>query len=166
MAEFILISLTVLIGLYILSKIEIFMRHFDYTVDNLEKCLYHKQPGTFKYLLRTFALRKDVVNMNFLLFCLTLFLLFANFFAMVSVGVIFSYTYNYNSIQFDFGVMMVSMIISFVNISYSFALDSLDHTCLALLIQVGILMSCVLLIELFDKLNYKRNIKPGLQIKV
>lgn len=55
MTEFILASLIVLICLYILSKIEIFMRYLDYTVNNLEKCLYHKQSGTFKYLLRTFA---------------------------------------------------------------------------------------------------------------
>lgn len=55
MAELILASLIVLIGLYILSKIEIFMRYLDYTVNNLEKCLYYKQSGAFKYLLRTVA---------------------------------------------------------------------------------------------------------------
>ena len=55
MTEFILSSLIVVIGLYILSKLEIFIRYFDYIVNQLEKCLYHKQPGAFKYLLRTLA---------------------------------------------------------------------------------------------------------------
>lgn len=55
MAELILTSLIVLIGLYMLSKLEIFMRYLDYAVNNLEKCLYYKRSGAFKYLLRTFA---------------------------------------------------------------------------------------------------------------
>lgn len=53
MAEFVVMGLLLLVCLYILSKMEVFIRYLDFTVDNLEKCLYHKQPGAFKYLLRT-----------------------------------------------------------------------------------------------------------------
>lgn len=55
MTEFVLGGLLFLVCLYILSKMEIWMRYFDYTVDRLEKSLYHKQPGTLKYLAHTFA---------------------------------------------------------------------------------------------------------------
>ena len=53
MTEFVLNSLFFLIVLYILSKMEIFVRYLDFTVDNLEKCLRLKRHGTFKYLSRT-----------------------------------------------------------------------------------------------------------------
>lgn len=53
MGELVLSGLFLLVCLYILSKMEVFIRYLDFTVDNLEKCLYHKQPGAFKYLLRT-----------------------------------------------------------------------------------------------------------------
>lgn len=55
MGELVLSGLLLLVCLYILSKMEVFIRYLDFIVDNLEKCLYHKQPGAFKYLLRTLA---------------------------------------------------------------------------------------------------------------
>lgn len=55
MTEFVVMSLLFLMGLYIISKTEIFIRYLDFTVDNLEKCLYHKRPGVFDYLGRVFA---------------------------------------------------------------------------------------------------------------
>lgn len=53
MRDVVLGGLLLLVCLYILSKMEVFIRYLDFIVDNLEKCLYHKQPGAFKYLLRT-----------------------------------------------------------------------------------------------------------------
>lgn len=55
MGELVLSGLLLVVCLFIFSKLEIFIRYLDFIVDNLEKCLYHKQPGAFKYLLRTLA---------------------------------------------------------------------------------------------------------------
>lgn len=53
MRDVVLGGLLLLVCLYIFSKMEVFIRYLDFIVDNLEKCLYHKRPGAFKYLLRT-----------------------------------------------------------------------------------------------------------------
>ena len=53
MGELVLSGLLLVVCLFIFSKLEIFIRYLDFTVDNLEKCLRLKRHGTFKYLSRT-----------------------------------------------------------------------------------------------------------------
>lgn len=54
MGELVLSGLLLVVCLFIFSKLEIFIRYLDFIVNNLEKCLYYKQPGAFKYLVFTF----------------------------------------------------------------------------------------------------------------
>lgn len=105
--------------------------------------------------------------MNVLLFCLAFILLLVNFLAMIAVISKIGNVYNlFDSlavalIASTLGAFMVAMNAGLVN-----TLGESNKNSLSILIQVGILMTCALLIMIFDKIDYKRNVKPNLQIKI
>lgn len=90
----------------------------------------------------------------------------ANLFAIMIVAVTISEIYNMNSIYYEFIASTLCIIINFINIVISVSLDSSGSTGLALLIQIGILTICILAIKMILKDDYKRNVKPNLQIKL
>lgn len=94
------------------------------------------------------------------------FLAFFDSFALQVTCMAFNYAYNKWSIRFDMSVAVINAMLIYVNIFGSYDLGSSGHVGLVLMIQFGILISCVLLSVLFYRVDYKRNVKPNLQIKI
>lgn len=105
--------------------------------------------------------------MNVLLFCLAFILLLVNFLVMVAVISKIDNVYNlFDSFE---GALTISALGAFmltVNVGLVSALNDANKNGLSVLIQIGILAIYVLLITIFGKIDYKRNIKPNLQIKL
>lgn len=104
--------------------------------------------------------------MSDLLIIFSTILAAANLFAIMIVAVTISEIYNMNSIYYEFIASTLCIIINFINIVISVSLDSSGSTGSALLIQIGILTTCILAIKMILKDDYKRNVKPNLQIKL
>lgn len=104
--------------------------------------------------------------MSDLLIIFSTILAAANLFAIMIVAVTISEIYNMNSIYYEFSASTLCIIINFINIVISASLDSSGYTGLALLIQIGILTIYILAIKMILKDDYKRNVKPNLQIKI
>lgn len=104
--------------------------------------------------------------MSDLLIIFSTILAAANLFAIMIVAVTISEIYNMNSIYYEFIASTLCIIINFINIVISVSLDSSGSTGLALLIQIGILTICILAIKMILKDDYKRKVKPNLQIKL
>lgn len=104
--------------------------------------------------------------MNNFLSYVIVFLAFINSGAILAAGITFNRAYNIGSIRFDMSIAVMSAMILYINIFSSYDLGSSGHVGLVLMIQFGILISCVLLSVLFNKVDYKRNVKPNLQIKI
>lgn len=62
--------------------------------------------------------------------------------------------------------LLIWGVMTLVNSILTATLAVFNHASLALLIQVGILVICVLLIMIFGKIDYERNMKAYLQIKI
>lgn len=94
------------------------------------------------------------------------FLVIVNLFAMVFTSVAFLETYN---VEYLFRYILIASILDgaifITNVLLVATLDKSNQNGLSLLLQVGILVACILLIKLFDKVDYKRNVKPYLRIK-
>ena len=88
-----------------------------------------------------------------------------NLFALVSVAVTISETYNKGFI-YELVASTVCIVTTLVNVRILVLLESLGFIGLALLIQIGILTTCILAIKMILKDDYKRNVKPNLQIKL
>lgn len=88
-----------------------------------------------------------------------------NLFALVFVAVTISETYNKGFI-YELVASTVCIVTTLVNVRILVLLESLSFISLALLIQIGILTTCILAIKMILKDDYKRNVKPNLQIKL
>ena len=88
-----------------------------------------------------------------------------NLFALVSVAVTISETYNKGFI-YELVASTVCIVTTLVNVRILVLFESLSFISLALLIQIGILTTCILAIKMILKDEYKRNVKPNLQIKL
>lgn len=105
--------------------------------------------------------------MNVLLFCLAFILLLVNFLAIVltisKIGAVYKLFGSF------VGALIASLLGAFIfvmNVGLVSTLNESNKNGLSVLVQVGILMTYALLIMIFDKINYKRNVKPNLQIKI
>lgn len=88
-----------------------------------------------------------------------------NLFALVFVAVTIGETYNKGFI-YELVASTVCIVTTLVNVRILVLLESLGFIGLALLIQIGILTTCILAIKMILKDDYKRNVKPNLQIKL
>lgn len=89
-----------------------------------------------------------------------------NLFAVVIVAVTIDEIYNINSIYYNCIASTLCLVITLVNVEALALFKSFGHAGLALLIQIGILTACILAIKMILKDDYKRNVKPYLQIKL
>lgn len=105
--------------------------------------------------------------MNVLLFCLAFILLLVNFLAMIGVISKIGNVYNlFDSLAVALIASLLGAFIVTMNAGLVITLGESNKNVLSVLIQVGILMTYTLLIMIFDKIDYKRNIKLNLQIKI
>lgn len=105
--------------------------------------------------------------MNVLLFCLAFILLLVNFLAMIGVISKIGNVYNlFDSLAIALIASLLGTFIFVMNAGLVNTLGESNKNGLSVLIQVSILMAYTLLIMIFDKINYKRNVKPNLQIKL
>ena len=105
--------------------------------------------------------------MNILLFCLAFILLLVNFFAIVLTLVKIGAVYKlFDSFASALIVSILGAFIFVMNVDLVSKLDESNKNGLSVLVQVGILAICILLIMIFNKINYKHNVKPNLQIKI
>ena len=103
--------------------------------------------------------------MNGLLIASSGVLAVMNLFALVFVAVTIGETYNKGFI-YELVASTVCIVTTLVNVRILVLLKSLSFIGLALLIQIGILTTCILAIKMILKDDYKRNVKPNLQIKL
>ena len=112
--------------------------------------------------------------MNVFLLVMLILLLLVNFFAVLITSIAIDTTYNIsdsfvnssgNSFGYCLSFVAVTCAIIIANIALAGILDESGHTGFAVLIQIVILIINILLVILFAKINYKRNVKPNLQIK-
>ena len=105
--------------------------------------------------------------MNAVLECVIVVLAFFDSFVNYQAAcMMFNHAYNKGSISFDMIMVVINAMLIYVNIFSSYDLGSSGHVGLVLMIQFGILISCVLLSALFYRIDYKRNVKSNLQIKI
>ena len=104
--------------------------------------------------------------MDGILLGMIIFLVIVTLFAMMFTSLAFLKTYN---VEDSFGYVLIMSILNGVifitNVLLVATLDKSNQNGLSFLLQVGILVTYILLIKLFDKIDYKRNVKPYLQIK-
>ena len=108
--------------------------------------------------------------MNAFLSVMLILLLLVNFFAVVITSIAIDTTYNIsdsfgNSFGYCLSFVTVTCAIIIANIALAGTLDESGCTSFAVLIQIAFLVINILLIILFDKINYNRNVRPYLQIK-
>lgn len=104
--------------------------------------------------------------MNDVLKSVIVVLAFFDSFAIQAACMMFNHAYNKGSIRFDMSMAVINAMLIYVNIFCSYDLGLAGHIGLVLMIQFGILISCVLLSALFYRVDYKRNVKPNLQIRL
>lgn len=109
--------------------------------------------------------------MNVFLSVMLILLLLVNFFAVLVTSIAIDTTYKFsdsfvNSFGYCLSFVAVTCAIIIANIALAGTLDESGHTGFAVLIQIAFLVINILLTILFVKINYKRNIKPSLQIKL
>lgn len=105
--------------------------------------------------------------MNIFLLVMLILLLLVNLFAVMTTNLSISKAYNIgNSFGYCLGSSVVTGVIFIANVALASILDESGCTGLAVLIQIACLIINILLIILFTKINYRRNVKPTLQIKI
>lgn len=113
--------------------------------------------------------------MNVFLSVMLILLLLVNFFAVLITSIAIDTTYNIsdsfvnssgNSFVYCLSFVAVTCAIIIANIALAGTLDESGYTGFAVLIQIVFLVINILLTILFVKINYKRNIKPSLKIKL
>ena len=105
--------------------------------------------------------------MNVLLFSAIIFLVIINLLALMFTGLTFLETYNIRgSFGYAFALSMLVGLAFIINAALAVTLNESNQNGLSFLIQIGILITCILLITLFDNVDYKHNVKPYLRIKI
>jgi len=113
--------------------------------------------------------------MNAFLSVMLILLLLVNFFAVLITSIAIDTTYNIsdsfvnssgNSFGYCLSFVTVTCAIIIANIALAGTLDESGRTSFAVLIQIAFLVINILLIILFGKINYNRNVRPYLQIKI
>ena len=113
--------------------------------------------------------------MNVFLSVMLILLLLVNFFAVLATSIAIDTTYKFsdlfvnssgNSFGYCLSLVAVTCAIIIANIALAGVLDESGYTGFAVLIQIAFLLNHILLTIFFVKINYKRNIKPSLQIKL
>jgi hypothetical protein len=105
--------------------------------------------------------------MNALLFSAIIFLVIINLLALMFTGRTFLETYNIeDSFGYTFALSVLVVLAFVTNAVLVVTLNESNQNGLSFLIQIGILITCILLIKLFDNVDYKRNVKPYLRIKI
>lgn len=105
--------------------------------------------------------------MNALLFSVIIFLVIINLLALMLTGLTFLETYNIGDVfGYAFALSMLAGLEVIINAVLVVTLNESNQNGLSFLIQIGILITCILLIKLFDNVDYKRNVKPYLRIKI
>ena len=105
--------------------------------------------------------------MNVFLFSVIIFLVIINLLALMFTSLTFLEAYNIeDSFGYAFVLSMLVGLALVTNAVLVVTLNESNQNGLSFLIQLGILITCILLIKLFDSVDYKRNVKPYLQIKL
>ena len=105
--------------------------------------------------------------MNVFLFSASIFLVIINLLVLMFTGLTFLETYNIEgSLGYAFALSMLVGLAFMTNAALAVTLNESNQNGLSFLIQIGILIICILLIKLFDNVDYKCNVKPYLQIKI
>lgn len=109
--------------------------------------------------------------MNVFLSVMLILLLLVNFFAVLATNIAIDTAYKFSdlfvkSFGYCLGFVAVTCAIIIANIALAGILDESGYTGFAVLIQIVFLVINILLIILFAKINYKRNVKAYLQIKI
>ena len=104
--------------------------------------------------------------MNVFLFSAIIFLVIINLLVLMFTGLTFLETYNIEgSFGYAFALSMLVGLAFVTNAVLVVTLNESNQNELSFLIQIGILITCILLIKLFDNVDYKRNVKPYQRIK-
>ena len=104
--------------------------------------------------------------MDSILLGMIIFLAIANLLAMLFASTSFLETYSIeDSFWYVLIISILNGVIFITNLLLMTTLNESNQNGLSLLLQVGILVAYILLIKLFDKVDYKRNVKPYLRIK-
>ena len=105
--------------------------------------------------------------MNFLLYCMTLLLIFTNFFMVMFTYEAIAEAYNVSELSYyELFVALTSGIISIINTIWLATNHSLNQVGFTFGLHVGIFTVNVLLIKWFNKSGCKHNAKPILRIKL
>lgn len=103
--------------------------------------------------------------MNFLLYCITLLLIFTNFLMVMFTYEAIAEAYNISELSYyELFVAITSGFISIINVIWLATNHSLNQVGFTFLLHVAIFAVNALLIKRFDKASYERNEKPSLQI--
>lgn len=103
--------------------------------------------------------------MNFLLYCMTLLLIFTNFFMVMFTYEAIARAYNISELSYyELFVALTSGFISIINVIWLATNHGPNQVGFTFLLHVAIFAVNVLLIKRFDKVSYERNEKPSLQI--
>ena len=103
--------------------------------------------------------------MNFLLYCITLLLIFTNFLMVMFTYEAIAEAYNISELSYyELFVAITSGFISIINVIWLATNHSLNQVGFTFLLHVAIFAVNALLIKRFDKVSYERNEKLSLQI--
>lgn len=105
--------------------------------------------------------------MNFLLYCMALLLIFTNFFMVIFTYEAVAKAYNISISELSYYELFVALTSAIICISNTIWLatnHSLNQVGFTFLLHVAIFAVNALLIKQFDKVSYRRNEKPNLQI--
>lgn len=106
--------------------------------------------------------------MNFLLYCLycmALLLIFTNFLMVMFTYEAITEAYNISELSYyELFVAITSGFISIINVIWLATNHGLNQVGFTFLLHVAIFAVNALLIKQFDKVSYKRNEKPSVQI--
>lgn len=103
--------------------------------------------------------------MNFLLYCITLLLIFTNFLMVMFTYEAIAEAYNISELSYyELFVAITSGFISIINVIWLATNHSPNQVGFTFLLHVAIFAVNALLIKRFDKVSYERNEKPSLQI--
>lgn len=103
--------------------------------------------------------------MTFLLYCITLLLIFTNFLMVTFTYEAIATAYNISELSYyELFVVLTSGIICISNTIWLATNHSLNQVGFTFLLHVAIFAVNALLIKRFDKVSYERNEKPSLQI--
>lgn len=103
--------------------------------------------------------------MTFLLYCITLLLIFTNFLMVTFTYEAIAKAYNISELSYyELFVVVTGGFISISNTIWLATNHSLNQVGLTFVLHVVIFTVNALLIKRFDKVSYERNEKPSLQI--